>query len=75
MFLQVSVILFTGGGCLAPGGSGPGGVPGPGRSGPGGCLVEIPRTSSAAGGTYPTGMHSCIVRKVQYKRLPSCSLH
>ena len=26
----------------------------------GGCLVETPQTATAAGGTYPTGMHSCI---------------
>ena len=44
MFLQVSVILFTGGvpgagGVPGPGGPGPGG-PGPGGvPGPGGCLV------------------------------------
>ena len=26
----------------------------------GGCLVEpLPRTAAAAGGTHPTGMHSC----------------
>ena len=48
------MILFTGGGCLVPGG-----VPGPGGSGPGGCLVETPQTATAAGGTHPTGMHSC----------------
>ena len=57
MFLQVSVILFTGGGawsggvsapkrgCLVPGGGVPGGDP--------------PPTATAAGGTHPTGMHSC----------------
>ena len=49
--------------------SGPqGGVPGRGGSGPGGgacsrggggCLVETPPTATAAGGTHPTGMHSC----------------
>ena len=26
---------------------------------PGGCLVETPGTATAAGGTHPTGMHSC----------------
>ena len=26
----------------------------------GGCLVETPRTATAAGGTHPTGMHSCL---------------
>ena len=50
MFLQVSVILFTGEG-----------VPCPEGSGPGGCLVETPRTATAAGGTHPTGMHSCFI--------------
>ena len=25
-----------------------------------GCLVEIPHTATAAGGMYPTGMHSCL---------------
>ena len=40
------------------------GVPGPGGcmvqgvSAPGG-PVETPRTATAAGGTHPTGMHSC----------------
>ena len=42
-----------------PGGGGGGlvlGVPGSG-----GCLVEkTPRTATAAGGTHPTGMHSCL---------------
>ena len=39
---------------------GPGGAPGLGGSGLGGCLVESPRTATAAGGTrHPTGMHSC----------------
>ena len=43
-----------------PGGAWSGGVPGPGgRSAPGGYLVETPGTATAAGGTHPTGMHSC----------------
>ena len=61
------------GGCMVPGGAwfrevpaprgvgvhGPGG-PAPG--GGGGCLVETsPPTATAAGGTHPTGMHSCWV--------------
>ena len=57
MFLQVSVILLTGG-CLVPGGSGP--------RGERGCLLpegvpggDPPGTATAAGGTHPTGMHSC----------------
>ena len=54
MFLQVSVILFTGG-CLV------GGVPVPGGAcSRGGCLVETtPLTATAAGGMHPTGMDSC----------------
>ena len=52
-----------------PGGvSGPVGVPGHGRLvlggtwSRGGCLVETPRTATAAaGGTHPTGMHSCLI--------------
>ena len=58
------------------GGSGPGGgVPGPGEGEcllwggawgvPGGCLVETPQTATAAGGTHPTGMHSCL--NLKYK--------
>ena len=77
MFLHVSVILFTGG-CLVPGGlllggacSGEwgclvpgGGVPGPrGVPAPGGVLGGTPpQTAFAAGGTHPTGMHSCCLR-------------
>ena len=66
MFLQVSVILFTGGVAWSRGGGAPG-VPGPRgmclvRQGGawsqgvcfGGCLVETPRTATAAGGTHPT---------------------
>ena len=47
MFLQVCVILFTGG------------VPGL-RGVPGG---DPPRTATAAGGTHPTGMHSCLQKQ------------
>ena len=54
IFSQARVILFTGGGVVP----GPGGV----VLGPGGCLVENPpRTATAAGGTHPTGMHSCFL--------------
>ena len=66
MFLQASVILFT------EGLPGPGGVPGPGGlllggvPGPGGAWSRgaggdppPPGTATAAGGTHPTGMHSC----------------
>ena len=55
--------VWSWGGCLVPGVvPGPGGwVPGPGGvPGSGGCLVETPpQTATAAGGTHPTGMHSC----------------
>ena len=45
------------GGCLVPGVAWSGGCMVPG---PGGCLVEtVPGTATAAGGTHPTGMHSC----------------
>ena len=53
-------------GVPGPGGPGPmggwsWGVPGPGGgSAPGGCLVETPQMATAAGGTHPTGMHSCL---------------
>ena len=51
-------------GCLVWGGDWSRGVPGL-RGGwclvLGGCLVETPRTASAAGGTHPTGMHSCLI--------------
>ena len=47
-------------GCLVLGGVCSREVPGPrGVSAPGGCLVETPPTATAAGGTHPTGMHSC----------------
>ena len=45
---------------------GPGGALSSGVAGPGGCLlqggclVETPLTVTAAGGTHPTGMHSCL---------------
>ena len=65
MFLQVSVILFTGVGCLVRGWVGclvPEGMPGLGEvcSGvEGGAWWKPPRTAIAAGGTHPTGMNSC----------------
>ena len=70
VFTRVCDSVYRGGawsgGCLVwgvpgPGGawsrgvSGPRGVPGPGGS-PGG---DSPGTATAAGGTHPTGMHSC----------------
>ena len=49
------MILSTGGCLLSGGACSRGGVPAPG-----GCLVETPpRMATAAGGTHPTGMHSC----------------
>ena len=45
------VILFTGGGAWSQvGGSAPGGA----------WWRPPPRTATAAGGTHPTGMHSCL---------------
>ena len=69
IFSQVSVILSTGGGGrgmwhpsmpCSRGVSDPGGVAWSGGSAPGGYLVETPRTATAAGGTHPTGMYSCL---------------
>ena len=54
MFLHLSVILFGGG--VYPSMNGAGG------SCPGGCLPPPPtptQTAFEAGGTHPTGMHSC----------------
>ena len=73
MFLHVSVILFTGGWypsmpCRSRGphsggeveGSGRGGSPGPHMGGIPACTeADPPSTATAAGGTHPTGMHSC----------------
>ena len=58
------------GGGLVLGGSGPGGVPGPG--GPGG---DPPGTATAAGGTHPTGMHSCYCKVLLTCRIlyPLCA--
>ena len=39
-----------------------GGVSAPGDVCSGGCLVEIPPMDTAAAGTHPTGMHSCLIR-------------
>ena len=52
--------------CLAAGLGGGGG------SAPGGCLVEtpLPGTTSAAGGTHPTGMHSCLQRAMTNSETP-----
>ena len=57
MFLHLSVILFTGG-CLGPYPEGLGGLSrGVSRPIPGGRSAQGPAT--AAGGTHPTGVHSC----------------
>ena len=54
--------LVREGGCLVQG------VPAPGVSGPrGGAWWRPPRTATAAGGTHPTGMHSCINSNVLLK--------
>ena len=63
--LQVCVCVSTGvpgpGGVWSQGVSGAGGAWSQGVPGPGGYLVETPRTATAAGGTHPTGMHSCFI--------------
>ena len=60
MFLQVSVILFTGGGgCLVPGGV----------CSWGGCLGETP-TATSVGSMHPTGMHSCYNCQWQIQDFP-----
>ena len=61
IFLHLSVILFTGGGACSGGYLLPGGVPAPGgMPAPGvGAWWRPPQTATAAGGTHPTGMHSC----------------
>ena len=50
VFLQVSVILFTGGGLVPGGGAGPGRVPGPGE-----CLVRGGARSRGVPGGDPSG--------------------
>ena len=49
------------GGGVCSRGSGSRGGPGPGGSGPRGPGGDTPRTVTAAGGTQPTGMHSCFI--------------
>ena len=58
MFLHVSVILFTGGVCLSAcwDTTPPEQTP-PGQAPPG--AVHAERYGQHAGGTHPTGMHSC----------------
>ena len=50
---------LVGGACSRGGVACSQGVPGLVGAVPGGCLVETPRMATAAGGTHPTGMHSC----------------
>ena len=57
LFLQASVIVLTGG-CLLGGGAAGG---------------DPPRMATAAGGTHPTGMHSCL-SKVYSRIKPCCTL-
>ena len=58
MFLQLSVILFTGGVPGLGGGVWSRGVPAPGWQG---CVWwRPPRTATAAAGMHPTEMHSCL---------------
>ena len=59
------------GGCLVLGGAWSWGVPGPGGylvpGGPGGDPPPnppLPEMATAAGGTHPTGMHSCLIYEV-----------
>ena len=69
MFLHVSVILSTREGCLVRGGAWSRGVSAPGGAWSLGGVCswgglpsgDPPRTATAAGGTHPTGMHSCLV--------------
>ena len=56
IFLHLSVILFTEGG--VPGQVPQAGTP-PGRYTPRGA-VHVGRYGQQAGGTHPTGMHSCL---------------
>ena len=73
-------------GVPAPGGTNSWGVSAPrGMSAPGGCLLlggacsrgvpggDPPGTATAAGGTHPTGMHSC--SKYKKCHLFKCMLH
>ena len=59
--------VSTPGEVSAPGGSAPGGSAGGGGvSALGGAWWKPPRTATAAGGTHPTGMHSCLRFKFWY---------
>ena len=66
--------------CLVPGGAWSQGVPGPGGVGIPACTEADPpgETATAADGTHPNGMHSCIKMcvidniNILSLRLPSC---
>ena len=70
IFSQASVILLTGG-------SAPGGVSSGGSLVLGGYAWwrPLPRTATAAGGTHPTGMHSCFkyISSI-FDRYPHCKI-
>ena len=62
-------VCSWGGGHLVPVGSAPGGVPGPRRVGIPACTEADPppgETATAADGTHPTGMHSCLLYTLFY---------
>ena len=60
------------GGCLLPGGSGPGGMPAPGGAW---WRPPTPWMATAAGGTHPTGMHSCYRCRHRSRSLSVWTLH
>ena len=43
-------------------------MPGPGGAWSGECLMETPRRATAAGGTHPIGMHSCLTVSLLWYR-------
>ena len=57
------VCAWSGGVCAWSGGCVPG---------PGGACLRPPRTATAAGGTHPTGMHSCFKGKFFYLKVYGC---
>ena len=73
VFTHVCDSVHGGGRCLVWEGLLPGG------SGLGGCLVQgcawsrggggdpPPMMATAAGGTYPTGMHSCVIFRITFR--------
>ena len=77
------ICSLAGGACCQGGACFQRGVPGLGGGGllrGGACslvggllggLMETPRTATAAGGTHPTGMHSCLFIRTKSHYLPS----